>query len=86
VQRKICGHKWEEKWRKFHNDKLHNLFSSPNIFTEIKSRRMRCVGHVARMGRGEVFTGFLLGGPKLRDLWKYVGVGGRITLSWTLGR
>jgi hypothetical protein len=36
--------------------------------------------------RGEVFTGFLLGGPKARDHWEDLGVGGRITLRWTLGR
>jgi hypothetical protein len=36
----------------------------------IKSRRMRWVGHVANMGRGEVVTGFWLGGPKLRDHWE----------------
>jgi hypothetical protein len=44
------------------------------------------VGYVARMGRGEVFTGFWLGGPKVRDHWEDLGVGGRITLSLTLGR
>jgi len=37
-------------------------------------------------GRGEVFTGFWLGGPKARDHWEDLGVGGRITLRWTLGR
>jgi hypothetical protein len=36
-------------------------------------------------GREEVFTGFWLGGPNARDHWENVGVGGRITLSWTLG-
>jgi hypothetical protein len=41
---------------------------------------------VARMGRGEVFRGFRLGGPKARDHWEYLGVGGRRTLRWTLGR
>jgi hypothetical protein len=30
--------------------------------------------------RGEMFTGFWLGGPKARDHWKDLGVGGRITL------
>jgi hypothetical protein len=34
-------------------------------------------------GRGGVFTGFRLGGPKVRDYWKDLGVGGRITLRWT---
>jgi hypothetical protein len=39
-----------------HNEKLHNLYSSPNIIRQIKSRRMRWVGHVACMGEeGEVY-------------------------------
>jgi hypothetical protein len=40
--------------RKLHNDELNSLYSSPNIVMVIKSR-MRWVGHVACMGRGEVF-------------------------------
>jgi hypothetical protein len=54
VLRRIFGPKREEdgSWRKLHNDELHNLHSSPNIIRVIKSRRMRCVGHVARMGGG----------------------------------
>jgi hypothetical protein len=32
-------------------------------------------------GRGEVFTVFWLPGPKVRDHWKDLGEGGRITLS-----
>jgi hypothetical protein len=27
-------------WRKLHNEELHNLYSSPNIIREIKSRVM----------------------------------------------
>jgi hypothetical protein len=38
------------EWRKFHNEELHNLYSSPDIIRQVKSRRMRWVGHVARMG------------------------------------
>jgi hypothetical protein len=36
-------------WRKLHNEELHNLYSSPSIIRKIKSRRMKCAGHVARM-------------------------------------
>jgi hypothetical protein len=34
------------------NDELHSLYSSQNIIRVIKSRRMRFVGHVARMEEG----------------------------------
>jgi hypothetical protein len=37
-------------------------------------------------GKGEIFTWFRVGGLKGRDHWEDLGVGGRITLSWTLGR
>jgi hypothetical protein len=49
---RIFGPKREEdrSWRKLHNDELHNLYSSSNIVRVIKLRRIRWVGHVARMG------------------------------------
>jgi hypothetical protein len=86
VLRKIFGPKSEEagSWRKLHNDELHSLYSSPNIVRVIKSRRMRWAGHMTR--KGKVFTGFWLRGPKARDHWEDLGVGGRITLRWTLGK
>jgi hypothetical protein len=86
--RKIFGPKREEdeSWRKLHNDELHSLYSLPNIVKGIKSRRMKWAGHVERWGRGEVFTRFWSGGPKARNHWEDLGVGGRTTLSWTLGR
>jgi hypothetical protein len=33
--------------RKLHIEEFHNPYSSPNIIREIKSRRMRLVGHIA---------------------------------------
>jgi hypothetical protein len=53
VLRRIFGPKTDEVtrgWRKLHNEKLHGLYSSPSIIRVIKARRMRWVGHVARMG------------------------------------
>jgi hypothetical protein len=82
VLRRIFGPEREEdgSWRKLHNDERHNLYSSSNIVSMIKSRRTRWAGNVARMREGEVFTGFCLRGPKVRDHWEDLGVGGRITL------
>jgi hypothetical protein len=41
------------EWRKLHNEELQNLYyTSPNIIGQIKSKRMRWAGHVARM-RGQ---------------------------------
>jgi hypothetical protein len=37
---------------------FQNLCFSPNIFRIIKSRRMRLIGHVTRMGRREMRVGF----------------------------
>jgi hypothetical protein len=35
------------RWRKLHNEELHNLYSSTSIIRIIKSRTMRWVRHVA---------------------------------------
>jgi hypothetical protein len=53
VLRRIFGPRRDEvtgEWRKLHNEELHNLYSSPDIIRQIKSRRMRWAGHVARIG------------------------------------
>jgi hypothetical protein len=54
VLRRIVGPKRDEvtgRWRKLHNDELHNSYSSPSIIRMIKSRRIRWAGHIERMGR-----------------------------------
>jgi hypothetical protein len=40
------------------------LYSSPDIIRQIKSRRMRWAGHVARMGEGRNVYRVLVGKPK----------------------
>jgi hypothetical protein len=66
VLRKIFGPKREVdwSWRKLHNDELHNLYSSPNIVRVTKSRRMRWVGHMTRMGEGRDAYRVLVGKPE----------------------
>ena len=44
--------------RNLNNEELNDLYSSPNTFRGIKSRRMNWAGHVTRMGRVGVYTGF----------------------------
>jgi len=65
------------EWRRLHNEELNDLYSSPNIFLMIKSRKMRWAGHIARnverRGVYRVFVGKLegkrpLGRPRRR--WK----------------
>jgi hypothetical protein len=53
-----------EKWRKLHNEELHDLYCSPTIVRVIKSRRMRWAGHVARMGEGRDVYRVLVGKPE----------------------
>ena len=64
VLRRIFGLKRDEvtgEWRKLHNEEFKNLHSLRSIVRRIKSRRMRWAGHVLRMGRVELYTGFSWG-------------------------
>jgi hypothetical protein len=67
VLRIIFGPKRDEvtgEWRNLHNEELHNLYSSPDIIRQIKSRRMRWAGHVARMGEERKVYKVLAGKPE----------------------
>jgi hypothetical protein len=67
ILRRIFGPKTDEvtgEWRKLHNEELHNLYSSSDIIRQVKSRRMRWAGHVARMGEERKVYKVLLGMPE----------------------
>jgi hypothetical protein len=60
---RIFGHTKEEvgrSWRRLHNEKLHRPYVTKNIIRVIKSRGMRLVGIIARMGH-EKFIQTLVG-------------------------
>jgi len=83
VLRRIFGPKRDEvtgEWRRLHNDELNDLYCSQNIVRVIKSRGVKWAGHVARMGEGEVYTGFWWGRLKERDNLGDPGIDGRIIL------
>ena len=52
------------EWRKLHNKELKDLYSSTNTVRMMKSRRMRCAGHVARMEEGRGVHKVLVGKPE----------------------
>ena len=67
VLRRVFGLKRDEvtgEWRKLHNVELSDLCSLPNIVHVVKLRRMRWVGHVARMGEGRGVHRVLVGKPE----------------------
>ena len=69
VLRRMFGPRSDEltgEWRRLHNKELNDLYSSPNFVRVIKSRRMRLVGHVARMGeeRGRIDSWCGTGGKR----------------------
>jgi hypothetical protein len=64
-------------WIKLHNRELHNLYSSPDIIMQTKSRRIRWVGHVAHTGEDRKVNKVLVGKPegkrslgRLRHRWE----------------
>ena len=85
VLRRIFGPKKDEvtgEWKELHNERFNDLYSSPNIVGFIKLKRMRYVGHVACMRRGEAYTGFWWGNLRERDHFENLGLEGRIILRY----
>jgi hypothetical protein len=81
VMRRVFGHKRDDvkgEWRKLHSGEVRNLYSSPDIIRQIKSRRTGWAGHVVRMGEGRNEYRVLVGRPeekrplvRLRRRWEY---------------
>jgi hypothetical protein len=68
VLRRIFGLKRDEvtgEWTKLHNEKLNDLYCSPNIMWVIHSR-MRWAGCVACMGEGRSMYRVLVGKPEVK--------------------
>ena len=85
VLRRIFGPRRDEvtgEWRRLHNEELNDLYSSPSIVREIKSRGMRWAGHVARMGEERKVYRVLVGKPEGRNHWGDLGVDGWKILGW----
>ena len=71
--RRIFGTKRDgvkSEWRKLNNEVLNELYSSSNIIQVIKSRIMRCVGYVARMGERRGIYRVLVGKQGKETTWK----------------
>jgi hypothetical protein len=87
VLRGVFGPKRDEvtaEWRKLHNEELNNMYPLPSIVRVVKSRRMRWVGHVARIGEKRGVHRVLVGKPEGKRPLGDPDVDGKIILRWIL--
>jgi hypothetical protein len=84
----LPGHNGSEKVNankcKDVREKPHNFYSSPNIITAGKPRRMKWARHIARMGEMRIIYKILVGKFKGTDHSEDLGVDGSIILEWIL--
>jgi len=59
-----------------HNEELHKLYASPNIIRVIKSKRLRQVGHLARMAEMRNVYSILVGKAEINRII------GRLSHRW----
>ena len=52
------------EWRKLHNEELRDFYSLHSIVRVVKSRRMRCAGHVTHIGEGRGVHRVVVGKPE----------------------
>jgi hypothetical protein len=69
------------RWRRMHNEELHNLYISQNIIRIIISKQMRWAGHVAHNEQKHSSENL-----KGRYHAEYPDVDGKIILEWILGK
>jgi hypothetical protein len=82
--RKLFGPRKDEipaEWKGLYNEKLYDLYCSPNVIRVIKSRRMRLATHV---GETEVYKGFWWINLRKRGHLEDQVVDGRVILKWIL--
>ena len=77
-------YKVRRDWRRVHNEEFYDLYFSPNVIRVSKSRRMGLDGHVARMGAGQVRTGFWMGDLSERDHLEELGLERIVMLEWII--
>jgi hypothetical protein len=51
------------EWRNLHSEELQNLYSSPDVIRQIKLRKVRWTGHVARVREEKKVYRVLMGKP-----------------------
>ena len=89
VLRRVFGSKRDEvkgEWRILHNEELSDLYSLLNIVRVVKSRRMRCAGHVALMGEGRDVHRVMVRKPEVKSHCGDPDLDGRIILRWIFGK
>ena len=75
VLRSLFGAKRDKitgEWRKLDNTELHALYSSPNVIRNLKSRRLRWAGHVARREESTNAYRVLVGKPVGKETFREV--------------
>jgi len=74
-------------WGNLHSEEFHNLYVSPNITRVMKSRMMRLVEHVARVGEMKNVLKILVCKPEgKRPLGRPTSARGMIILERILNR
>jgi hypothetical protein len=69
-----------------HSGELYNFYSAADIITQIKSRRVRWAGYVARMGEEKRVYEVFVGKPEEKRPLGRQRSNGRMRLEWILWR